>query len=160
MRDRMDMSGRLRLVLTDRAGTIVLDRTQGNRIVSTGRRLVAEMFAGQTSGPPRTPVSAIAVGTGGTEPQDGDTVLAAPRGDPKGISKVDYSTFTDPATSVARMRVQLTAQLDFGEANDPSTPLREAGLFNADNVLYSRVVFKDVTKTDTFQLTLIWEIVF
>ena len=56
--------------------------------------------------------------------------------------------------------MQLTSQLDFGEANDPSTPLREAGLLNADGVLYSRVVFKDVTKTDTFQLTLIWEIVF
>jgi len=156
----MDMAGRLRLVLTDRAGTIVLDRTQANRIVAGGRQLVAEMLAGQTSGPPRTPVSAIAIGTSGTEPQDGDTALGAPRGDPKGISKVDYGTFTDPVTSVARVRVQLTAQLDFGEANDPSTPLREAGLLNADNVLYSRVVFKDVTKTDTFQLTLIWEIVF
>ncbi|MGZ4434396.1 MAG: hypothetical protein ACXVW7_12320 [Trebonia sp.] len=156
----MDMSGRLRLVLTDRAGTIVLDRTLGNRIVSSGRKLVAEMFAGQTTGPPRTPVSAIAVGTSSTEPKDDDTALVAPRGDPKGISKVDYSAFTDPATGVARVRVQLTAQLDFGEANDPSTPLREAGLCNADKVLYSRVVFKDVTKTDTFQLTLIWEIVF
>lgn len=156
----MDMSGRLRLVLTDRAGAVVLDCMQVNRIVSSGRQLVAEMFAGQTSGPARTPVSAISVGTDGTEPKDSDTALLAPRGDPKGISKVDYSAFTDPDTSVARVRVQLTAQFDFGEANDPSTPLREAGLLNADHVLYSRVVFKDVTKTDTFQLTLIWEIVF
>ena len=56
--------------------------------------------------------------------------------------------------------MQLTALLDFGAANDPAVPLREAGLFNDANVLYSRVVFQPVTKTDTFQLTLIWEIVF
>jgi hypothetical protein len=160
VKDRMDMSGRLRILLLDRAGRITLEQTQRNRIVSGGRRLVAEMFAGQTAGPPRTPVSAIAVGTGDAEAKDSDTVLAAQRGDPKAISKVDYGSFTDPQSGVSRIRVQLPSRLDFGEANDPSTPLREAGLFNADGVLYSRVVFKDVTKTDTFQLTLIWEIVF
>jgi len=160
MKDRMDMSGRLTMLLLDRAGKITSEQTQANRIVSGGRRLVAEMFAGQTAGPPRTPVSAIAVGTGNAEPKDTDTALTAQRGSPKAISKVDYGTFADPASGVSRVRVQLTSQLDFGEANDPSAPLREAGLLNADGVLYSRVVFKDVTKTDTFQLTLIWEIVF
>ena len=160
MKDRMEMSGRLTILLLDREGEVRLEQTQGNRIVASGRRLVAEMFAGQTAGPPRTPMSAIAVGTGGTDPTDTNTGLVAQRGSPKAISKVDYGTFTDSASGVSRVRVQLTAQLDFGEANDPSAPLREAGLFNADGVLYSRVVFKDVTKTDTFQLTLIWEIVF
>ena len=160
MEDRMDMSGRLTIVMRDRAGHVALEQRQRNRIVSGGRRLVAEMFAGQTAGPPRTPVSSMAIGTGNTEPADADTVLAAQRGNPKAITKVDYSTFTDPQGGASRIKVQLTTQLDFGEANDPSAPLREAGLFNADGVLYSRVVFKDVTKTDTFQLTLIWEIVF
>jgi hypothetical protein len=160
MKDRMEMAGRLTIVLRDRSGAVTLERTQPNRIVAGGRRLVAEMFAGQTTGQPRTPVSAIAVGTGSVDPADADTVLGAQRGSPKPISKVDYGTFTDPATNVARVRVQLTAVLAFGDANDPATPLREAGLLNDAGVLYSRVVFQPVTKTDTFELTLIWEIVF
>ncbi len=160
MRDRIDMAGRLTIVLRDRTGAVALERTQPNRIVSSGRQLVAEMFAGQTAGAPRTPVSKIAVGAGSTEPADTDVGLVQPRDAPKAISKVDYGTFTDPATNVVRVRVQLTALLDFGEYNDPATPLREAGLFNDASVLYSRVVFQPVTKTDTFQLTLIWEIVF
>ena len=159
MRERMDMAGRLTLVLRDRAGRVALERTNRNRIVTSGRQLVADMFAGHTTGPPRNPVSAIAVGTGNTPPQDTDTVLVAQRGSPKAFSKVDSGAFTDPQ-GIGRVRVQLTTQLDFGEANDPSAPLREAGLLNPDGVLYSRVVFSDVTKTDTFQLTLIWEIVF
>jgi hypothetical protein len=158
--DRIDMAGRLTTVLTDRAGAVALHRTQGNRIVAGGRQLVAEMFAGQAGGPPRTPVSQMAIGTGSVEPKDTDTALGAQRGGPLPITKVAYSTFTDAASGATRVRVQLTAQLDFGDANDASTPLREAGLLNADGVLYSRVVFKDITKTDTFQLTLIWEIVF
>lgn len=159
MQDRMDMSGRLRIVLHDAAGRVVLERRQANRIVSDGRLLVAEMFAGQTGGPPRLPVSAIAVGEGNAEPQDSDKALKAQRGSRKAISNVKYSPFTEPG-GASRVSVQLTSRLDFNEANDPSIPLREAGLFNADGVLYSRVVFKDVTKTDTFQLTLFWEIVF
>ncbi|MBE1610103.1 hypothetical protein [Actinopolymorpha pittospori] len=158
MRDHMDMAGRLTILVHDRAGQLVLDQRQHNRIVTSGRRLVAEMFGG-TTGTPRTPISSIAVGTGNTAPADIDTALVARRGDPKAITKVEYSNFTD-TQGVARVRVQVTAQFDFGEANDPSTPLREAGLLNKDGVLYSRVVFKDVTKTDTFQLTLLWDIIF
>ncbi|TQM61951.1 hypothetical protein [Humibacillus xanthopallidus] len=160
MKDRMDMAGQLTLVLRDRSGAVVLERGQPNRIVAGGRRLVAEMFAGHTTGAPRTPVSTIAVGTGSTAPTDADTMLGAQRGDRIAITKVDYGTFTDPGSKVDRVRVQLSALLDFTVANDPATPLREAGLFNDANVLYSRVVFQPVTKTDTFQLTLIWEIVF
>jgi hypothetical protein len=62
---------------------------------------------------------------------------------------------------VKRIRVGLTASFDFGEANGPE-PLQEAGLFNAaaDGVMYNRVVFEPVTKTDAFKLTLLWEVVF
>lgn len=159
MDDYQEMRGALRLVLTDREGVVALDRRTSNRIVTSGRKLVAELFAGETAGLPRTPVSEMAVGTGGTPAGDADTALAASRGAPKEIAKVEYGEFVD-AEGVRRVRVSLTAQFGFDEANDPSTPLREAGLFNDADVLYSRVVFQPVTKTDTFQLTLLWEIVF
>ena len=159
MHDILDMRGNLRLLLTDRHGVAALDRQQGNRIVTSGRRLVAEMFGGQTTGLPCTPVTRMAVGTGSAAASDGDTALGAQRGQGKPITKVEYGEFND-ASNVKRVRVQLTSQFGFTEANDPSTPLREAGLFNDAGVLYSRVVFEPVTKTDTFQLTLLWEIVF
>jgi hypothetical protein len=155
----MDMSGRLTIQLRDRWGALALDQRQHNRIVSSGRRLVADLFAGHTAGLPRTPVSVMAVGTGNREPLDTDTVLVAQRGTPAPITNVSISDVTDPQ-GIARVRVQLTAKYNFGEANDPATPLREAGLLNDAGVLYSRVVFKDVTKTDTFELTLLWEIIF
>jgi hypothetical protein len=157
--DIMDMRGDLRLILTDRHGVAAIDRRQPNRIVTSGRRLVAEMFGGQTTGLPRTPVTRMAVGTGSATASDGDTALGAQRGSGKPITKVEYGEFND-AGSVKRVRVQLTTQFGFAEANDASTPLREAGLFNDAGVLYSRVVFEPVTKTDTFELTLLWEIVF
>jgi hypothetical protein len=158
MKDLMGMTGRLTLVLRDGDGTVVLEQVQDNRIVSSGRRLVAEMFAGTTTGGPRLPVSRIAVGEGSTEPADGDTALVAARGAARPISKVEYLPVT--TDGVARVRVRLTALLDFGDANNPAVPLREAGLFNDAGVLYSRVTFQPVTKTDTFQLTLIWDIDF
>jgi hypothetical protein len=159
MHESLDMAGRLTIVMRDRKGRVVLEHAQRNRIVAGGRRLVAEMFSGTGSEETTHPISAIAVGTSGQEPADKDAGLAKPRGAPKPVSKVDVSEITD-ASGVQRIRVQLTTQFDFGEANDASTPLREAGLLNDKGLLYSRVVFKDVTKTDTFQLTLMWEIVF
>ena len=50
---------------------------------------------------------------------------------------------------------------DFGDANG-TAPLREAGIFTAETngVMYNRVVFDPVTKTNAFKLTLLWDIVF
>jgi hypothetical protein len=61
-----------------------------------------------------------------------------------------------------RLRVTLQTVFDFAEANDPSVPLREAGIFTAETggVMYNRVVFEPVTKTNAFRLTLFWEIIF
>ena len=159
MHDTMDMTGRLTVQAHDRDGRLVMVRTQGNRIVSSGRRLVADLFAGQSSGQPRTPVSMIAVGSGDRPAADTDTALVAQRGAPTPLTSVSVAETTDAQGGV-RVRVSLTAKYAFGQANDPATPLREAGLLTDAGVLYSRVVFKDVTKTDTFELTLLWEILF
>ena len=61
-----------------------------------------------------------------------------------------------------RIRVSLQAVFDFNEANDPAVPLREAAIFTAaaGGVMYNRVVFEPVTKTDAFKLTLLWDVIF
>ena len=63
---------------------------------------------------------------------------------------------------IQRAHLSLTAVFDFNEANDPAIPLTEAGIFTAatGGVMYNRVVFAPVTKTNAFKLTLFWDIVF
>jgi hypothetical protein len=163
--ESMDMRGRCTVQLTDLDGHVVHRREQDNRIVKSGRRLVAELFGGVSSGTPPTQVSHVAVGTDGTAPSDDDGGLQAQRGEPNPITEVSYTDFDEPTPSstdvVKRTRVSVTAVFDFDEANG-SAPLREAGLLTAatGGVLYNRVVFEPVTKTNAFKLTVLWDIVF
>jgi hypothetical protein len=163
--ESMDMRGRFTVHLTDGGGHVVHRQVRNNRIVKSGRRLVAELFGGVLSGTPPTQVSHVAVGTNGAAPSDDDLALGAQRGNPNPITEVTYTDFDEPMPStsdvVKRTRVSVTAVFDFDEANG-SDPLREAGLLTAatGGVLYNRVVFEPVTKTNAFKLTVLWDIVF
>jgi len=158
MQETMDMQGKVRLLVEDRDGRIVLDRTHSNWIVKAGRQLVAQLYAGVTGTPP-SKVSHMAVGTGGAAATDDQTALVTERarnpvGDPVYTEIVDGS-------GVKRIKVTLQSVFDFGEANG-ADPLREAGIFtdSTAGTMYNRVVFDPVTKANTFKLTLIWDIVF
>ncbi len=159
MDEKHEMRGCLTLRVSDKEGRTLCERPHKNRIVASGRMLVARLFGGAESGAPPAPVSRMAVGTNGDGPADGDDALGAQRGDPKPIGEVSYEEFDDGGTT--RVRARLTAEFDFGEANGDE-PLREAGVFNDEEepVMYNRVVFDPVTKTEAFKLTLIWDIVF
>jgi hypothetical protein len=159
MNEKQEMRGCLTLRVSDEEGRTIYERPHKNRIVTSGRMLVAQLFGGVESGAAPTQVTHMAVGTDGTAPADGDEALRAQRGDRKEIGEVSYEEF--PEREVTRVRARLTAEFDFDEANG-ADPLREAGVFNAaeDGVMYNRVVFDPVTKTDAFKLTLIWDIVF
>jgi hypothetical protein len=175
VQDRIEMRGQLRLCLTDQAGRVVQERQYHNRIVTSGRMLVAEMFSGVTSGAPPTAVTHMAVGTGATDPTDDDKNLleprplappgAAQRGARKPITVEEPEPFEEavPGTGdkVKRVRVSLSAVFDYNEANG-GEPLREAGVFTAEagGVMYNRVVFEPVIKTSAFKLTLLWDIIF
>jgi hypothetical protein len=158
------MRGRLTLRLIDRAGRVVEERRQNNRIVKSGRRLVAELFAGVTGGTPPSKVTHMAVGSNAADPADDQTGLGAERAPRKEITEVTFSELDETVGTVTVRRVTATlkAVFDFNEANDLALPLREAGIFTAGagGVLYNRVVFEPVTKTDAFQLTLLWDITF
>jgi hypothetical protein len=164
MQETTDMRGAVTLELTDGRGRLVHRQRRGNRIVMSGRRLVAELFGGVTSGTPPAKVSHVAVGTDGRAPSDDDTALVAERAR-NPITSVTYTAFDErPAGStetLKRTRVSLTAVFDFDQAND-AAPLREAGVFTAatGGVMYNRVVFDPVTKTNAFKLTVLWDVVF
>ena len=53
MRENNDMRGALTLSLTDRQGQVVHEARYSNHIVTSGRRLVAQLFAGQIGDVPR-----------------------------------------------------------------------------------------------------------
>ncbi|HEX2171130.1 MAG TPA: hypothetical protein VHL09_01625, partial [Dehalococcoidia bacterium] len=122
---------------------------------------------GVSSGTPPAGVSHMAIGTDGTAPNDDQAGLLAQRGGRKPFTEVSYSDFDETVPGgggavVKRVRASVTAVFDFDEANDATVPLREAGIFNGatGGVMYNRVVFEPVTKTDSFKLTLLWDIVF
>lgn len=157
MHETMNMQGRVRLIGETREGGILFDRSHANRIVQSGRQLVAQRFAGVPGTPPAT-VSHMAVGTGSAAPADGDVQLVAERAR-NPIATPVYTAIVD--SGVQRIKVSLQTVFDFGEANG-SDPLREAAIFTAaaGGTMYNRVVFDPVTKANTFKLTLIWDIVF
>jgi hypothetical protein len=164
MNEVLDMRGSVTLLLTDRGGAVVYERREQNRIVKSGRDLVAKLFAGAPGQTQPTRVTHMGVGTNGADPADDQTALLAERpardGVPrKPIEDVAFAEVIDGTTK--RVRVTLKAVFDFEEANG-TDPLREAGIFNAASggVMYNRVSFKDVTKTNAFKLTLLWDITF
>jgi len=164
MHENMEMKGRLTLRLIDVHGQLVDERYFSNRIVTSGRQLVAQLFGGVTAGTPPSNVTHMAVGTNATAPADGQTALGAERSPRKPISDVNYTEFDEPVAgggTVRRVRATIRAVFDFAEANG-TDPLREAGVFTAltGGVMYNRVIFDPVTKTSAFQLTLLWDITF
>ena len=164
MQELNDMRGRLVLRLSDRDGRVIHEQRPHNRIVRTGRQLVAQLFGGVAGGTPPARVTHMAVGTNATPAADDQTALLGERVPRKPISDVSYVDFdeTVDGKTTRRVRATLKAIFDFDDANDPAVPLREAAIFTdaAGGVMYNRVVFEPVTKTKAFKLTLLWDITF
>jgi hypothetical protein len=163
MQEQIDMRGAMMLYLIDRSGNIIQTQSNKNRIVKTGRKLVAELFAG-VAGTPPAKVTHMGIGTGDAAATDEQDKLVAPREPRKAIATPQYEEFDEVISrgvTVRRIKVKLSTEFDFNEANG-NEPLREAGIFNAvtGGVMYNRVTFQPVTKTDAFKLTLLWEIIF
>ena len=67
----------------------------------------------------------------------------------------------NPAELTGGADIVVTLSSTFGY-DDANGTLTEAGIFNSENggVLYNRVMFPEITKTDKFTLSLIWKISF
>jgi hypothetical protein len=155
--EQLNMRGQLTLNLLDESGQMIHQQQLKNRIVLSGRRLVAQLFGGVESGTP-TPqkVTQMAIGTDGTAPNDDQANLLAERSR-KAIAQISYEETLEEG--IKRLQALITAEFDFEEANG-ADPLREAAILNEDGVMYNRVVFEPVTKTNAFKLTLLWRVVF
>ena len=69
--EKHEMKGNVKVILRDREGRIVQSREVKNLIVSSGKRLIADLFRGEES----QPATHIAVGTGRSVPGSTDVTL-------------------------------------------------------------------------------------
>ena len=154
IRDDLNIAGRLTLRLCTPDGRIVEEVTAHNDITLAGRTLVASLFNHDKAADPIKRVSKMKVGSSGKDFDAADAALG---------EYVDETPIITPIEEVpnpggaSRMMLRLTGELpedaDLG-------PLKEAGLFTDDDVMYNRVTFETITKSDKFKLTLVWEITF
>jgi hypothetical protein len=148
--DAIDMKGRLTLRLKNQAGELIEEIAADNAIVLKGRRLVADLF---TQGVGAKPISHIAVGTGNKPVIDGDSALEVEV----------FRKAIKPTVNITeignRVHVMVSTDLELTDTA-ANKALTEAAIFNADNIMYNRVVFQPVNKTADFKLSLVWEIIF
>lgn len=154
IQDTMDIKGSLTIQKRDLNNQLVEEIHANNTIVTSGRRLVAQLFSKDFKDTIK-PVSQIAIGGNDKAVSDDDLQLAQEifRKKINPIKDSDLVLLPDSK----RIKLTITADLQAEEGNGE---LKEAALFNEDKVMYNRVIFKPINKTTDFTLTLIWEITF
>jgi len=153
IQDTMDIKGSLTIQKRDLNNQLVEEIHANNTIVTSGRRLVAQLFSKDFKDTIK-PVSQIAIGGNDKAVSDDDQKLDQEifRKEINPIKDSDLVVLPDK-----RIKLTITADLQAEEGNGE---LKEAALFNEDQVMYNRVIFKPINKTTDFTFTLIWEILF
>ncbi|GBC61345.1 hypothetical protein DENIS_2305 [Desulfonema ishimotonii] len=162
MRESNYMTGKVRILLTDGMGTVLQERQVRNMIVNSGRKLMADLFAGTSAG---DPVRYMGIGTGDAATTAGMTGLASeishltPDQSPRTL--VD-AQITEPAEGAI---ITVTAAFngeDFIADDAGELSLQEAGLFteDAEGTMYNRVTFDPIPLRRGYEITLIWDVTF
>lgn len=162
MTDTLDIKGNLTIHKISTNHQIIETIHAHNNIVTTGRDLVAKLFIGKS----KDTISYFAVGTGSNEVLYNETQLNREIFRKKlpdlVVENIEKFTLTQGDIKSERIKLSIKADLETGDANGTLT---EAALFTADkgdknSIMYNRVVFRPINKTQDFKLTLIWEILF
>lgn len=154
IRDELNIVGGLTIQIHNATGELIHQVRASNDITLAGRNLVARLF--NKDNPNVMRVTTISLGRSGAPFDPAATALGDKVGSTP-IKSVEPSEVLDPVTGRKRAMLRITGEL--GE-NDCNAELQEAGLFTDDSIMYNRVVFGKITKTQQFKLTLIWEILF
>lgn len=156
IKEELAMRGRLNIKLFDREGNLIGERRNNNKIVSSGRELVANLFGGTGV----SPISHFSIGTGSSPTSDNASgleqiALINGSNDQKAISIGPVSSMGN-----SQWKVEINGVLTMAEGN--GLDITEVGLFTASPspVMYNRVVFQEINKTSLFELQLFWEIIF
>jgi hypothetical protein len=158
MAEDLNLAGRLTIKKYTRDNRLVDEISVHNDITIDGRELVARLFNNDNANEAIRRVSKIRLGKSKDKFDYRQGDLVEPVIDTRtgkawetDISTIEQSQVQD------RIMLRLTGELGVNDCNEA---LQEAGLFTADGVMYNRVVFDTITKSDKFKLTLVWEITF
>ncbi|EGJ33173.1 MULTISPECIES: hypothetical protein [Moorena] len=160
--ESLDMKGRLTIQKYNSQAQLVDEVKADNSIVYTGRELVAKLFTNQKI----DPIRYIAVGTGNTAVKPANDTQLGQEVFRKQIKNFDPSKdlIETGEDDGKKCQIRLSVDLDFGEPKSQPVALTEAGLFNSlekgKGIMYNRVTFPPITKSENFKLTLVWEILF
>lgn len=150
LESRARVRGDLEIIVTDAEGKRVSRFALKNTITYNGitgilRLLMADSAASWE-------INALKAGTNGVPPTRGDTALGA-------------SVITKSVTGASRVLSASTGTLVFqaqiGPAEATGVVLREAGLFFANNVMFSRMTHPEIDRTVAgFGVLYIWRLTF
>lgn len=142
--DRIELSGRVKLILCDAQGRTKETREMDNLVVLAGRTFIASRMAGTAA----AVMSHMAVGTGAVAAAAGDTTLGAE----VAASRTALGSTTPSSNTIVYA-------CSFG-AGVGTGALTEAGVFNAasSGTLLARIVFAVVNKAAGDSMTVNWTI--
>jgi hypothetical protein len=156
------MGAKLRVELRTTGGKLVEYREAHNAVMQGGARLMAELFAGRSSG-----ITHMMVGTSDTPESDefSTTALSNDPGAPL-VEPVEAlispGAFSEPELDETRRLVRIRVRGTLPPEAGVGT-VREAGLVSRSgdtSTLYNRVTFAPLQKGSDHELTLFWEITF
>lgn len=152
--EKMGIQGRLTIQTYDTKGHLLACTKANNSITHAGRTLVADLFnRDHDNSNSIKRVSMIHLGSGEDDFNPEDSGLKAK------IGQVAIKNPIELITENNKVLLRMVGELDEKSCNGQ---LREAGLFTEDEtpIMYNRVTFDTITKSEKFKLTLIWEIIF
>ena len=155
MRDHLSIQGRLTIRKHNLSGDLVDEVSVHNDITLAGRHLVGNLFNKDSANIAR--VTKIVMGRSDAPFSEDATAIGDKVGETDVKTPLEVAEVLDPVSGRKRVTLRLYGELKEADCNDV---LKEAGLFTSDNVMYNRVTFGAITKTDQFKLTLVWEITF
>lgn len=132
------------LEVKDLKGRILKREKSCNLIPLTGRQLIRDLIGGLRRWPTH-----MAVGTGTTDPADGDTALQA-------------EVYRELITARVQGSESVKFQFFVGADQANGVDLSEVGLFtvvgDVANTLFARATFTPTTKTSSVTLTISWTV--
>lgn len=142
LKDDIEATGRLHIVLTDSAGRVKVDRIEENLVVSVGRAYIASRMVAASA----NAMSHMAMGSGVVAPDLGDVSLGSELG-------------RTPLGSATSAGAVATYASTFGPGVATGA-LTEAGIFNsgAGGTMLNRATFAVVNKAAGDTMTITWTV--
>lgn len=140
---KVNVTGRLKIVLTDKDGNIIFEQEGPNAVVSAGDAFITSRMTGTAS----AVMSHMAIGTSGAAVASGQTALQGTE-----LARVALASTTPSGN-------QITYAATFGAGVGTGT-IAEAGIFNAASVgtMLARSISISLTKGATDTLAITWTI--